>query len=65
MCVMRWITTGTPYSTAQVAGFADTLENLDEDDKETLINNGVLNEDGDKWINAGINKEAKALSVVA
>lgn len=43
------------------AGYAETLEELDEEDKDSLSSSGVLNDDGDRWVNAGINREAKTL----
>ncbi|WP_346352105.1 type I restriction-modification system subunit M [Oceanimonas sp. AH20CE76] len=41
------------------AGFAETLENLSEDDKAEL--GELLNDAGDKFVNATVTKEAKAL----
>lgn len=43
------------------AGYADLLDGLDEEDKDAHTSSGILNDDGDKWVNAAITKEAKAL----
>lgn len=38
---------------------ADLLEQLDEDDKDSLASSGLLNDDGDKWQQTPLSKEAK------
>lgn len=47
------------------ASFDEVLENLDEEDKDTLISNELLNEEGARWVNAAVLREAKSLTADA
>ena len=44
-----------------IASIEETLESLSEDEKDTAISQEIVNESGDKFVNAAVAKEAKSL----
>jgi type I restriction enzyme M protein len=48
-----------------ISSIEETIENLSEEEKSDAISQEIINEDGDKFVNAAVAKEAKSLQAEA